>query len=373
MGYIVTGYPSRHDKRKKHILPLHQFAASPLNLQRYLHLFQAPVFSKRSRSDESNHTKAQVKKLRHHRKLTLQDMPVEIIQHIFVFTKGEPAMIALNKFFYECLRPSFSLLSKIMWEKYLFNPLEFGVENIKTDSGCVVIPTLFEHETFFRLLLDHHHILLQNISHFLPKKHFRDMQNGDFDTSIELDLCSMTTEDADKEDFPRNFYNTMQIYLTHRECIRSMGNYFILRNPYDVISPFIEWVFQAIEMEGEEITSEFTVNNMFESIDLILYVSGSAGQKFTSTEPLLTVVFLLYFTHVNFLHTSNFHIFFQDRSRLQFMEEFILKYYYEPPLVEHELLSDATVWDLLRRVSDLKLIDLVVQCGGRPQYGAMFS
>ncbi|CAI4058652.1 uncharacterized protein SKDI_04G4640 [Saccharomyces kudriavzevii IFO 1802] len=373
MGYIVTGYSSRHDKRKKHVLPLHQYAASSMNLQRHVDLFEAPVFYKRALSGGNKLAKIHAKKLRHHRKLSLQDLPIEIIQHIFIFTKGEPSMVTLNWFFYSCLRPSFLLLSKIMWERYLFDPLEFGVENIKANPGNIVIPTLFEHKTFFKLLLDHHHILLQSISHFLPRKHYQDMQDGDFDASKELDLCSMSTGNAEKEDFPMNFYYDMQIFLTHKECVKSVGNHFALKNPYNVISPFMEWFFQSVEIRGAGIASKLTFDLFLESIDLILYVSGSTTQKFTSIEPLSTLVFLLYFTYDNVLQTPNFEVFFQNRSRLRFMEEFIIKYYYDPSSAESELLSDTTVWDLLRRVSDLRLIDLVVECGGRPQYGVMFS
>ena len=373
MGYILTGYSSRHDKRKKHALPLHRYASSSINLQHHVHLLETRVSSKRPISEDQRTIRLPAKKLRHHQKLTLQDLPVEIIQHIFVFTKDEPSMVTLNRFFYSCLKPSFSLLSKIMWEKYLFDPLEFGVSNIKAYSRNIVIPTLFEHETFFRLLLDHHPILLKNISHFLPRKHYQDMQNGDFDTSKELDLCSMNTEDTSKEDFPKNFYNNMHIFLTRRECVKSLGNHFTLKNPYDVISPFIEWFFQGIDMQGTDLSPKFTFVSLFESIDLILYVSGSTVQKLASIEPLTTVIFLLYFTYADSLGSLNFEFFLQNRSRLQLIEKFILKYYYNPSLTENELLSDNTIWDLLRRVSDLKLIDLVVKCGGRPQYGVMFA
>ncbi|AJU88733.1 AHL_G0011130.mRNA.1.CDS.1 [Saccharomyces cerevisiae] len=373
MGYIFTGYSSRHDKRKKHVLPLHQYALSSINLQHHVHLFDTAILSKRPILEEDRPTRFQTKKPRHRKKLTLQDLPIEIIQHIFIFTKGEPSMVALNKFFYSCLRPSFSLLSRIMWEKYLFDPLEFDVDNIKANAGNIVIPTLFEHETFFKLLLDHHIVLLKSISHFLPRKHYQDMQNGDFDTSKELDLCSINTEDTKKEDFPKNFYNNMHIFLTRRECVKSLGNHFTLKNPYDVISPFIEWFFQGIDMQGTDLSPKFTFVSLFESIDLILYVSGSTVQKLASIEPLTTVIFLLYFTYADSLGSLNFEFFLQNRSRLQLIEKFILKYYYNPSLTENELLSDSTIWDLLRRVSDLKLIDLVVKCGGRPQYGVMFA
>lgn len=360
MGYIVTGYPSRHDKRKKHVLPLHQYTASSINLQHHVNLLEASVLPKRSISQDSKLSRSQTKKLRHRQKLTLQDLPIEVIQHIFILSKGEPSMFTLNRFFYSCLRPSFSLLSKIMWEKYLFDPLKFGVNNIKANSGNIVIPTLFEHDTFFQLLLNHHHILLKEISHFLPSKYYQDMQNGEFDTSKELDLCSMSMENTEKEDFPKIFYKNTRIFLTHRECVKSIGNHFILKKPYDVISPFIEWFFQGIEKQGANTSSKFTVNFLFESIDLILCVSESVTKKLTSIEPLSTMIFLLYFTYVDVVKTLNFERFFQNTSRLQFIEKFILKYYYDPSLVENELLSDTNIWDLLRRVSDLKL---AYRCG----------
>lgn len=352
MGYANAGYPTKIHKRiKRH----HESKNVAIHYNKNFMNISNPNKKQKKLSGKNK----KVNFLEKH--ANIQDLPVEVIQRIFVLSEGNSSMITLSKFFNACLRPTDYLISQVFWEKYTFDPHLYGLKDYIALSGKIILPTLFNNDMFFNFFISNYNCLLNEISQFINQNIVDQFVDGEIDVEQSYDFTKLITNDVD---FPTIFYNNFSIYFTHPDVILELNRYFTIMDPWNLITSVIEWFFTS-----ENQTNHYTKLSI--ALDLILEVSNTESTKIDSPLPLCTLLQYLYDQNIaTILLPTLFGSSDISHSRREFIEEFISNFYASPEVVPH--LSDPALWKLLQEISDMQLIDLVIRFGGEAQYSLFF-
>lgn len=308
MGYAIAGYPTRRRKGQRHRVKLLQ------------------------------HPQEDVRSIKKRRRKHggLAELPVEIIQRIFVLSQNESLCLA-NKFFYTVLRPSGSLLGQMIWEKYIIDPSHYGLD---LGESLIMLETVFTSKIFTAYLEESAEIL-DHISRFIPVQVWQEFE-ADADGNK---ILSWWEQDAPM-DYPTVLRERFELLLDHPNLIRLLSQYFILKDPYNLLRDFIHWFFNSGYSEG-----------FYEAIELVLEVANVESCKIYSSEPLEALLQVLF---VDQKSAQPLHVF----------RTFLNKFYASENAQEH--LSDPSLWQLLRSMANVQVIDIIVGYGGQPHYGAFF-
>ncbi|SJM86263.1 uncharacterized protein ZBIST_2761 [Zygosaccharomyces bailii] len=313
MGYAIAGYPTRRRKGQRH----------------HVKLLQHP-------QEESQKAK---KRRRKHGGLA--ELPIEIIQRIFVLSQNESLCLA-NKFFHAVLRPSASLLGQMVWEKYIINPSHYGVD---LGGSLIMLDTVFTSRAFIAYLTENMQVL-DCITRFIPLQVWQEFQSNDDDNAI----TSWWEQDAPM-DYPAVFHARFEPYLDQAQLVKRLSRFFLLKDPYNILKDLIYWFFM------EEPVSQERLERLYEAVELVLEVANIESCKIYSSEPLETLLHVLFVEH-------------KTSQPLLVFRTFLDKFYTGENAQEH--LSDPSLWRLLRSTSNMQVIDTIVSYGGQPHYGAFF-
>ncbi|GAV55023.1 hypothetical protein ZYGR_0AS03460 [Zygosaccharomyces rouxii] len=330
MGYAIAGYPTRRRRGQRHKVKLLK------------HGHEEKLGSKRRKRDDGNAS------------FGLGELPIEIIQRIFIMS-GNAAMYQLNKFFHAILAPSTSLLSGMVWENYVWDPLQYGIElneeQEEEEEGRNGHKVLLMLETVFNVSVIWSYLAadmetFDSISRFIPIDVYQEfMSEGDSGKVVQW-----WGQDAPM-DFPRMFYRNFEPFVYNRDFIRGLSRFFTLKDPYMHLKELIPWFYDSIFDDDDD------DDIFFETVELVLEVAKVEEGGIYSSEPLEALLYVL---------------FVQNKSNrpVQTFTKFLNLFYSRENAQEH--LSDPSLWQLLRSTSNMTVIDIVVNHGGQPHYGAFF-
>ncbi|QLL34782.1 hypothetical protein HG536_0H01570 [Torulaspora globosa] len=349
MGYALTGYPSRSDKRRRQ--SQYRFCAYEDDRRRP----KGKARARRKGTVEANGRVAQMKTP----PSSLQELPVEVLERIFVLSRDLTLMPALNSYFYHNLKPSSHLLRKFMWEIYSFDYYDYEASVLRgklsnfNENEVFLIDSIFDNRTFFEFYRDNYAELSKRVRGYIPRY------------CLEADF-SMSHPDVPGYDFPERFYTEFDHLFLHKEMMNDLGNTFTFERVSEVIEGLLEWLFTEFPPYVKN------YDQIHEAIVLVLdlgfpdYVDAPAGPLFA----LLHAVF-------ENKDPQGLRA-FADRlceeevedSRIKLLESFLTRWYAEGE--SRDCLSDPMLWAELRRLSNMAVVEAIERCGGEPQYDIFF-
>ncbi|CCF58439.1 hypothetical protein KAFR_0E02870 [Kazachstania africana CBS 2517] len=348
MGYAMVGYPTRPHKRRRRVPHQDLFRIYYENN----HLTRT---KKRNIASTANHDNI-LFPLTVHRKLTLQDLPTEIIQRIFVLSQEVDTMPILNRFFFHSLRVQPSLQLDMLWERHIFYPEEYNItEYVGQDGKFLLKPIFFNNLNNIAFFYNNFEFFNHKILKILSKDTFAALEDGSFDTSNEIDFNTFPSGD-----YPSIFYDNIGIFFKFEGIVELFKKYFTFENPSHLIAQIFNWLFYRQDRH--------TISQIFPILDSICSTSD------LSPDPLFEILQILFVDNSNSdsylcklleLPTHESHELLA--KKLKWVESFIFRYYSK----SNESLSDPNIWHLLKKISNVNLIDLIINYGGTPQYSSM--
>ena len=364
MGFATIGYPTRHHKRRR--LPDHD--DRPI----YYHNHKKQIRSKRSKvvtSEElvednyNNNTNSNIAtQSRIRRKnITLQDLPYEVIQRIFVLAKDTTCMPKLNKFFYTCLRPTEYLIRKVIIERYFFDPKRYGIERCLQDNGYLINPEIFDNKLFAQYLLTNLTSLPLPIDLFAPRNLISYLYDDDLPEDFIFDIAQLGKGEFD---LPTYFYHNFDCYCYNPALLQIMCKYFTVSNIPLILENFLEWALT----EG----THYGVTKIIEVLEGIWVLLNSRNIIINTQHLMIITLHRLYdktdknsARHLEDLfHDSNETM---DDQKEHFVEYIIRAFYRRNDDSGTKLLSGTEIWNILMEISNMKLINVFTKYGVYPE------
>ncbi|QLQ81899.1 hypothetical protein HG537_0G01530 [Torulaspora globosa] len=343
MGYALTGYPSRSDKRRRRIE----------------HRFHAYDGDRRGRKGKERvQEKSSVEE---RRVVSLQDLPVEILERIYVFSQDLTLMRSLNKYFYHNLRPSTHLMAKFMWETYSLDLRELLADNkiYLGDDKAILVDSMFDSKIFFDFFRNNYYEL-PKLFYFIPGWCLN--EDGSL---IHPDVAVKVIMGLKSHDFPGRFYTAFDNFFLHGGMMDDLGYSFYFERGSHLVEDLLQWVFT-------EFPPYVKNYDQIEAAISVAYGLTSMSCDFSSG-PLLVLLQVLFenkdpprlqaFVDRLFEEETN-------DSRIKLFDTFVMNYYSEE--ADPEDLSDPMLWAELRRLSNMALIEIIERYGGVPQYDVFF-
>lgn len=323
MGYAIAGYAVRRRRGQRQKVKL-----------------------LKESNDEGTGSKKRKGEVQRKEKFGMSDLPIEIMQIMFMMS-GNGAMYELNRYFHRILVPSSSLVCGMIREKYIWDPLEYGIDLREEESDgkvLLMVENVFSVRAIWDYLQNDFEIL-KAVSRFIPTEVYEEfMQKGDSAKVVEW------WRQETPQDFPGIFYRNFEPFVYNRGFIRALSKFFILEDPYMHLKEFIYWFYDNEHRNDDEGT-------FFEAVELILDVARVKDGGIYSSEPLEALL------HVLFVEN-------RTNKPIQIFTKFLDLFYSRENANEH--LSDPSLWSLLRSTSNMTVIDIIVNHGGQPHYGAFF-
>lgn len=370
MGYTLIGYPSRVHKRKKHARQPRQIC---LSASRFESCDQSSV--SRGANDELERPTKLFKTPR-----SLQDLPIEVIQRIFAFTQDVGLMRSLNRFFYHHLRLTDSLLGDMFWT-YVYDPVADGLgDRFHCPRDLVMVSgEIFDNEAVLRFL-NRNDDILYKVWAFVEEEFVNHRLDESETESAILRLLDSTTG-MFRGDYPPSFYHEMGRYFTQETLLRALTRFFTLRRPHELAAKLFYWIFTSCTAYVKNYGDLFNVLRLLESMS-----EDSAAESWERAMPLETLVKVLFDSDrpvelqsyaddivVNSLDSGdNFTIGGDSRfdgpvdSKIRILEQIVQFSYTNESALDS--LSDYNLWVTLRKQSNMAVIELIEEYGGRPQF-----
>ncbi|SMN20925.1 similar to Saccharomyces cerevisiae YDR249C Putative protein of unknown function [Maudiozyma saulgeensis] len=362
MGFATIGYPTRHHKRRK--LPDHQ------NCPVYYHNNNKNVRTKRNKRittikliSNTDDTSILVQSNRRPRKkITFQDLPCEIIQRIFIMTNDTTCMPLLNKFFFDCLRPSYYLIRQILIERYLFNPKKYGIERCLQDDGYLVNPEIFDNTLFAGYFLTHISSLPVPIDLFAPRSLVPYLHDENIPDDFVFDISRLGKGEFD---LPMYFYHNFDVYCNNPSILQTLSKYFTISNIPLILENFLDWSLSY--------GTHYGCSTIVEVLICVASFLNSRNISINSQHLMVIALHRLYnynmsdpLNHWRKLFNSS-----NDEKINNYKEEFIqqiINLFYG---IKNEngtkLLSGNEIWRILVDLSNMKLIGVFTKYGVYPE------
>lgn len=353
MGYAVTGYPSRSDKRRRQT----QYRFRAYEDDRRGRKGKERPKKKGGTEDRVGCMRAPV--------TNLQDLPVDVLERIYVLSRDLTLMPALNSYFYHNLKLSSHLLGKFMWEIYTFDHrnLVLHEEACPIDEGKVVLfDTIFDSRIFFDYFRNNYSELSKRIGGYIPGYILEE------DMSVPLareEAIRLVMREA-PYNFPSRFYNEFEHLFLHREMMSDLGTFFSFQLVSDLFEGLLHWLF-----------TEFPpfVENYDQIHDTILFTLNliSEYRRFMPIDPLCVLLRTLFASKDPSRLRAFVDRLFEDEtkdSRIKLLETFVTQWYTEEEASTR--LSDPMLWVEIRRLSNMEVVEVIERCGGVPQYDMFF-
>lgn len=358
MGFLLAGYPTRTHKRIRRIshsdaLYCHHSISSTMAQRKKL---------KQKEKRSSGKVKKNGASVGHH--INLSDFPPEIIQRIFLLSENsQDVMTQVNKYFYQCLRPTNHLMANLIWEKYSLdcNSLQLLDTDISVFNGKLLMNSaIFNNELLLTYFVRNYRKFTSKVSHFIPREDFLLLVNGatslseDYSLGIPLDL-------------PGVFFKHFDFFSDNQDCLLELGKYFQIKNLHLHMESLLNWFFYY--------SSRKSIDELFSIIKFMMKLSESKIDFLDSPEPLLNLLQLLltdYSNNGDAIGSLTDHKNISDVKKLinDLLERFISKFYASPESKAH--LSHPEIWQTVQKFSDMRLIDTMIEHGANPQYDLFF-
>lgn len=185
MGFITTGFPS-YSRKRRCIKYNHRFHSSVYEASPIVDNTDTLLFSGNATKIGQRYT---------WQKVEFENLPVEVIQRIFIYSDGYSRMCCLNKSFNKILASQRSLV----FDSIRYNHLYFS-----TDHKLCIDRKVFERYIYFSALMSHDGI------------------NWLKDLKIDIESEETTNEDNDNKvtkyyDYPKHFYNNINIFWEYSD------------------------------------------------------------------------------------------------------------------------------------------------------------
>ena len=364
MGFATIGYPTRHHKRRR--LPDHD--DRPI----YYHNHKKRTVPKQnkertpdylSQSNDINNgiTSSVSQNGIRPKNITLQDLPYEIIQRIFVLVKDTTCMPKLNKFFYTCLRPTEYLVRKAMIERYFFDPKRYGIERCLQDNGYLINPEIFSNKLFTQYLLRNLKSLPLPIDLFAPRSLIPYLHDDNLPQDFVFDIGQLSKGEFD---LPTYFYHNFDCYCHKPSLLQTMCKYFTVSNIPLILENFLEWALT----EG----SHYGITNIIEVLEAI-WVLLSSRNIFVNTQHLMIITLHRLYDKTDDNSIRYWKDLFHDSEEIiddqkeRFVEYIVRAFYRRNDDSGTKLLSGTDIWNILMGISNMKLIGIFTKYGVYPE------
>lgn len=356
MGYALTGHPIRTHKRRKQ----NTYCRCEDYEKETSRKSGRRRQTKRNRTSEEDVTVSRLK-----RPQSLQDLPVEVLQRIFVLSRDMTAMPSLNRYFLYHLKLSTYLLSEFLWEFYTFDYKSVGLgDDIDCPEGRVfLVDSVFDDATFYDFLRDHYDELSEHIQGYIPKHYVKERLDEE-----EKDLIVTVANGDESYDFPERFYSDFQEFFLQCDMMIHLSGFFSFERPYEAIEGFFQWLFRVLP---GYIECYHQINEIISHIMIMAVVDEA--DRIESVDPLITLITELFDSQQpKALQLFLDELFDDDTSdtRIKLLESVLGRWYMVGE--GRQCLSSPFLWTELRRISDMDLIETIEKFGGEPQYDMFF-
>ncbi|SCV02714.1 LAMI_0H02256g1_1 [Lachancea mirantina] len=321
MGYVTPGYATRRRKRQKTALKVYY---ENVNVSENLNAARGA-----SRGA----------------KLTLERLPVDILQHIFVLSGTNNAMPLVNKKFHAVLRANAYLARRYVLENYVW-----AVENqyvLATEAFDV--PALM---TFF-----------------VDNSEFLDLIDG-----VKSVDAIITTKDNSTKllDFPNAFYRHPELLfynditgkrVVYSQLLLKLNAFFEIEHPSSLCETVVHWFFWKNDLEN------YNINHMFYAVKLVLHLSRLRNSTLDDVGPLTEFIINMYMDVTPRLLTlllceklEDAHLISERKARI--VDKFVRKFYRG----DVSSLSHDSLWRTVSEIKDFELIEVMVRHGGAPSF-----
>ncbi|QLG71803.1 hypothetical protein HG535_0C01520 [Zygotorulaspora mrakii] len=347
MGYAIYGYPTRGSRyyNRRELLHGNYLISDENNT--------GPDKKVKRQKKKDGSARGEVNRAK-----TIQDLPLEVIQRIFVLSLNMRSLPFVNKYLYYTLRPSPSLLHQLTWEKYSLDPLpQCIITNKIPDGQRLLIDDIFLNETFLEFLARHYEGLLSKVYCFIPQAvHHKFLEERNSDIIIRWLGAEHVMY------YPGVFSQNMELFFTKKDFIFYLRRFFTLSDPYFTIKALIQWFLR------EQL--EYNFEGFFSTVEFILDLQEQPSRELLSPIPLISLLECLHGPN-NFdklvsklLESRN--PLSKTFTRVSCVKLFIEKFHSD--VDSKKELSDPLVWKTLGAISDVQIIDLIIESGGNPQY-----
>ncbi|CAB4255049.1 similar to Saccharomyces cerevisiae YDR249C Putative protein of unknown function [Maudiozyma barnettii] len=362
MGFATVGYPTRHHKRRR--LPDHQDC--PI----YYHNHHKNVRTKRTRKIPNEYslkniddtsTIPQIKR-QSKKRITIQDLPCEIVQKIFILANDTTTMPQLSKFFYNCLRPTDYLIQKIFIERYFFSPKKYGIERCLQDDGYLVNPEIFNNTLFAGYFLTHMSSLKVPIDLFAPRSLVPYLHDENLPDDFIFDIGRLGKGEFD---LPIYFYHNFDVYCNNPSILQTLSKYFTISNVPLILENFLDWSLS----DGVH----YNVSTIIEVLICIGSFLNSRNISINSQHLMVITLHRLY----NYDMSDPVHHWQKlfnssdqeeiNKYKQEFVHQIIQLFYGTTNKNGTKLLSGNEIWQILVGLSNMKLIGVFTKYGVYPE------
>ncbi|EDO18163.1 hypothetical protein Kpol_1031p70 [Vanderwaltozyma polyspora DSM 70294] len=346
MGFVAVGYPSRTNKRMKRIKDSNKKICT----------YNNNITEKNSNSSKQN---AKRQKIENTEKVEMKirydgfnDLPPEIIEQIFVYSRIGNDFLTLNSYISSCIKPSFSLFKSIIWARYIISTND-------SEKNLIISTNLFNNSRLSEFFIENLDIYLPKIKNFAYPEPFENIKSGNI------------TDYPDHEEkifFTDSVIKNFRLLNNHGSSFPPLLSFFKIQNPSDVLVSLIEWYFQE--------SHNYSIDEFFSTLQVIWNIEENNVE---SVEPLLTIIRLLFTdgriqNNLISILTGNSDYFkssSHEQMKLALIERYIIEFHSSSDMVTAHL-SDSYIWNLLNEISNIKLIDLFTKHGATPAFDQFF-
>ncbi|CCH57962.1 hypothetical protein TBLA_0A01620 [Henningerozyma blattae CBS 6284] len=336
MGYVTVGYPS---KNKKHRLNFNH-ELHPI----YYNNDHAQKLIRKSKLLKLDYTRSRPKKqiddpivpIEIKPPVTINGLPNELIQRIFIFSNGHSSMCLLNKRYNSILQPSTHLIRQIIISNYLSHqsiPITNGkaADDEEEEEGDDGKDKQIEYEDKIILSLDifHKEILFKYIT---SESGYEWLKRYNFIIQAEKYPIA----------YPPLFYKYIEVF-TNTQLMKSFKKKFVISNIIEFIEIFTDWYLQ----NGGTQTSQLNLKKYFKTIDRYIYskIPNDNNDDLEEIEQLFIEGLL---NSNKTLNSNKFYVLF---------DKFIGKYG-----INH--VNKKWLWDHVVKHRDSNLIHIIEKYGG---------
>ncbi|CCE65484.1 hypothetical protein TPHA_0L01270 [Tetrapisispora phaffii CBS 4417] len=354
MGFIQAGVPSTRHKRERKLS-----YSKPVfsNVNGYVTIKKLKLPKPKTDPQGKVHLKLPT----HSKVSTLGELPPEILQHIFVLVgnDGYYSMVYLNSYFHRVLKPTPHLIGLYFMQNYM------KTVHLEDHRYLIVNANMYKNNLLFRFFLRHVFMKFMNSIHgFVSETDYTN--NVIEEPHTKLNINNMVIKDYGVFfDFPLE--------------LAALSRFITIGNIDTCISDIINWHFEKFDftkLSTDKITKE-NIRLMY-SIKILLQLKGGvdAHASIDSPDPLVVMMNLLQTQfNLKIRQYTDEQTLKKKKSKLlrkmrKIIEPFIAEFYSHIDSKTH--LSHPELWNLLHRIADIALIDLVTDLGGNPQYDLFF-
>lgn len=359
MGYVTSGYPSRPHKR---LLPINQKV----------------YYENLTPSDERDKIRLPRKKPRIAKKrLTLNSLPQDIIQKIFIYSGKNNSLPFLNRFFYVSLRPNGILIEGYIWENYISDLNELLPEN---DFVPILDSNVFQNGILLKYLNENSSVLdsvfnvvKQDSIKALQRERLVLYEDGNLSDIRGSHILVNHDLDSDKplQDFPHAFYNCPILFFhndirekppVYNQFLLKLHSYFTVKQASWLCEMIVEWFFWKND-------GEFGINHLFYALNLVLHLSDLSTHSFHNADVLISLIVNLYLEQPLNLQKLLLCEGFQDEKSIldrkaRIIGKFIKKFYRDM----RSVLSNDNLWMILHQIKEPSLAEVITHYGGAPSF-----